>query len=170
MKNLFLFFLINSILFGIQTHNDKNSATVPVHVNVFVIPNAQQLKIVDEQGIQQDSVVINHFISPDFQGEDISQATFFVQRGSNESNQIRLSSEIVEVQLEKEGMVLIGNQTEALETELVVEKSANKINNQLNRIENKVTSRIIKNSNVILNPNEQYSGEINMTVTLKKIQ
>ncbi len=168
MKKILLFLIIGSITYSVQTHNDINSATIPVQVNVYVVSNPQQLTIVNEQGIQQDSIVINHFVSPDFEGEDTSQETFYVQRGSGEKNQINLSTGVLDVTLEREDVALAGDQIGALETELVVERPQAVVTDGTNRIENRVTSRIVKRPNTTLNPNEQYSGDTNMTVIWRK--
>lgn len=168
MIKILLFLIIVSITFSVQTHNDIDSATVPVHINVYVVSNEQQLTIVNEHGIQQDSIVINHFVSPDFQGEDTSQTAFYIQRGSGEKNQINLSSGVLDVILDREDVALTGDQIGVLETELIIEKQRNIITNGTNRIENRVTSRIIKKNSNRLNPNEQYSGDTKMTVIWKK--
>lgn len=168
MKKLLLFLLISSMAYSLQTHKDIDSASIPIQVNVYVVPDEQQLTIVNEQGIQQDAIVINHFVTPDFQGENTAQATFYVQRGANEQDQINLSSGSLDITMEREDVALNGSQVGALDSELVVEKPQAVVTDGTNRIQNRITSRIRKNPNAMLNPSEEYSGDTNMTVVWRK--
>lgn len=168
MKKIILFFIITSLSYTAQSFKDIDTATIPVQVNVFIIPTRQQLTIVNEQGIQQDSIVINHFLSPDFQGEDTSQATFYIQRGSGTDNEINLSDGNLNVTLERGDIPLGGDQNLALDSELTIERPETVVTNGTTKIENRVTSRIRKRENITLNANEEYSGDTSMTVIWKK--
>ena len=166
MIKIILFLFIFQMSLSNQTHLNEDSASVPVHVNVFVTYPNQQLKIVDKEGTQKDSIIINHFLSPSFQGENIEISDFYIQRGTGSPEQV-LSQGVMEI-IVNEKISLNGIEENALNVKIQVEKSEIETKNGQTRIKNTLTSKVTRNIEKELKPNDNYSATTNLNVIWKK--
>lgn len=166
MKIYILFFIISQIILGNQTHVNEDSASVPVHVNVFVTHPSQQLKIVNENGTEENSIVINHFLSPDFQGENVEITNFYVQRGTGIPEHT-LSPGVMEVVL-SEDIALSGRENDALNVNISVDETQIETKDGQARIKNTITSKVSRNPQRVLMANDEYSATTNLNVIWKK--
>lgn len=167
MERIFLFLMVSCITYGAQTHIDENHASVPVYINVRVEGTPQQLRIVDDKGIQQDAIVINHIVDKNFR-EDTMQETFYIQKEGGDRKRVNLSDGKVVVSLEREELSLNGNQINALSSEFLVEREEIVTTDNQELLENKITSVIKRDPSIELNEGDEYTGEVSMTVVWKK--